>query len=182
MKFATTDKPSFRPTCGATRQTLTAVDCRLKENGRRFAKGRGRNARGLSQIDGKAFEIAERAISQRRLVGGAQDHARWVSGFEGFLPALRAQAPAIAGFETGKTDLRYRRRQIVAARFGESEKGVGYHHANRMAAHVLTAGVAAAVPVKARHRLDRAKFKRFAEDIARGKTRSPFFFSVVSQH
>jgi hypothetical protein len=51
-----------------------------------------------------------------------------------------------------------------------------------MVANILAAGVAAAVPVKARYRLARTKFKRFAEDIARGKTRSPFFFSVVSQH
>ena len=45
-----------------------------------------------------------------------------MSGLEGFLPALGAQAPAVAGFETGKTNFRYRRRQIVATRFGESRK------------------------------------------------------------
>jgi hypothetical protein len=44
----------------------------------------------LRQIDGEAFEIGERAIGQRRLVCGPQDHARRVGGFEGFLPALRA--------------------------------------------------------------------------------------------
>ena len=136
----------------------------------------------LRQIDGEAFEIAERAISQRRLVGGPQDHTRRVSGFEGLLPALGAQAPAIAGFETGKTDFRYRRRQVVAARFGETEKGIGHHHANRMAANILTAGIAAAVPVKARHWLDRTRLKGFAEDIARWKPRTPFIFPVVSQH
>lgn len=152
-----------------------------RENGHRFAKSRGRSAP-LRQIDGEPFEIAERAISERRLVGGPQDHARRVGGFEGFLPALGAQAPAIAGFESGEADFRNRRRQIVAARFGESEKGVGHHHANRMAANILTAGVAAAVPVKARHWLDRTGLKGVAENVARRQPRAPFIFPVVSQH
>jgi hypothetical protein len=40
-----------------------------------------------------------------------------------------------------------------------------------MAANILRTGVAAAVPVKARHWLDRTKLKGFAEDIARWKPR-----------
>jgi MEMO1 family protein len=52
--------------------------------------------RDLGEIDRKSFEIAQRAKRQRRLMGGAQHHARRLLGFKRFLPALSAKAPAIA--------------------------------------------------------------------------------------
>ena len=63
----------------------------------------------LRQVNGKAFEINERAVSQRRLMRGTQHHAWRSICLESFLPPLRAQTPAVAGFKSGKADFRHRR-------------------------------------------------------------------------
>src|SRR5262249_8485156 len=68
------------------------------------------NRHGASrQIDREPFEVTKRAISQRRLVCSAQNDARRMMGLERFLPALRAQAPAVTGLQSGKADLWNRR-------------------------------------------------------------------------
>jgi hypothetical protein len=51
-----------------------------------------------------------------------------------------------------------------------------------MTADVLPAGVATAVPVETRHRIDRAQLKRLAEDIARREPAAPMLLAFVSQH
>ena len=99
---------------------------------------------------------------ERALVSGSQHDPRRLPGIERLLPTWSAEAPAIAGLEAGKAVLRNRRRQIVAARFGEPQKLGGRDNADRVAPHVLPAGVAAAVPEKARHRLDRAALEPLA--------------------
>jgi len=114
-----------------------------------------------------ALEVGERAVIERALVGGAQHDARRLARLERLGPARRAQAPAVAGLEAGEAELRHRRRQIVAGGFGEFEERGGGDDANRMAAAVIRAGVAAAVAVEAGHRLDRAVFERAAEHVER---------------
>src|SRR3954452_12080840 len=74
-----------------------------------------RRSRPLGEVDREALEIGQLAIGERPLMRGAQHHARRFAGFESFLPARRTKAPAIALLETGKAELRPRRRQIVAA-------------------------------------------------------------------
>jgi hypothetical protein len=69
------------------------------------------------QVDRKSLEIAQRAVCQRRLMRGAQDDARCVIGFKRLLPALRAQAPAVAGLQPGEANFRNRRGEIITARF-----------------------------------------------------------------
>src|SRR4051812_37513245 len=76
----------------------------------------------LREIGGEALEIGERAVVERLLVGRPQHHARGSPRFERFLPARRAQAPAVTGLQTWKTEIGHRRRKIVAARFGKFEK------------------------------------------------------------
>jgi hypothetical protein len=132
------------------------------------------------QIDRKSFEIAQRAISQRRLMRGAQDDARRMVRFQRLLPALRAEAPAVAGLQPGKADFRNRRRQIIAARFGKYKKGIGHDRADCMIADVIPASVATAVPIKTRHWFDRAQFQGLAKDIARRQAAAPMLFSLVS--
>ena len=134
MKFATMNKPSFRPTYGLMRRAL--VRRRLSSNDFLAVRGRGRTRR-YARSTAKRLRSAKRAISQRRLMGGAQTP-------RAARERLR-RLPASAGRtgtsdrrpSTGKADFRHRRRQVVAARFGESEEGVGHHHANRMAANIL---------------------------------------------
>ena len=91
-------------------------------------------------------------------------------------------APTIARFQTRKAKLGLRRRQIIAARFGKLEKCGSHHGADRMTAHVLSPGVAATVPVKPCHWLERADFKRLAEYIARGLPSTFSTSSVILQH
>src|SRR5262249_3585941 len=68
------------------------------------------------QIDGQAFKIGERAVRQGTFVSGAQNDARRLVCFQGFLPARRAQAPATTGFQAWKAELGGRGREIIAPR------------------------------------------------------------------
>src|SRR5262249_11591363 len=136
----------------------------------------------LRQVDGEALEIGERAVAQRALVGGAQHHARRLLGLDRFLPARRAQAPAVAGLEAGKAVGRQRCREIVAARLGKFEKLGGRQHAHRVAADVVHAGVAAAIAIEPRHRAQRARRDRIAEDVARRAAPAFATGPVVSEH
>jgi hypothetical protein len=75
---------------------------------RAIARFAGRHT-GLRQIDGVTLQIRELAILQRRFVGRAKHHARRLSCFERFLPARRAETPAVAGFKSRKAEFRDRR-------------------------------------------------------------------------
>src|SRR5689334_10472529 len=114
-------------------------------------------------------------------MGGAQHHARRLAGCERLLPARRAQAPAVAGFEPRKAELRHRRGQIVAAGFGEFQEGSGHDDTHRVAAEILAPGIAAAVAIKSGHRAERAELERFAEHIA-GRSAAAVTAPVVPQH
>jgi hypothetical protein len=89
---------------------------------------------------------------------------------------------SVTRFQTRKAKLGLRRRKIIAARSGKLEKCGSHHGADRMTAQALSTGVAATVPVKTRHRLDRADFKRLAEYIAGGLPSTFSTSSVISQH
>src|SRR6185437_16770248 len=73
----------------------------------------------LAQIHRVALEIGERAVVERALMRRAQHDARRQPGLERLLPARRAQAPAVARAKAGEAAIRHRRREVVAARFGE---------------------------------------------------------------
>jgi hypothetical protein len=136
----------------------------------------------LRQVHREAFEIGERAVRQSTLVGGAQHHPWRLICLESFLPTGCTQAPSIAGFETGKTEFGYWCRKVVAAGFGEFEKGGRHDGAHRVTADVLPAGIAATVPIKTRHWFDRTDFERLAKDIASCTPRIFAAAPVVSQH
>ena len=95
---------------------------------------------------------------------GQNDIGR-ATGLEGFLPARRAQAPLIAGFESGKSGIGNRCRKIVAARTRKLQKLIGHARADGVNAHVARAGFAAAVAVPARNGIVRAIEERFAQDV-----------------
>lgn len=120
-----------------------------------------------SQIDRVPLKVSKGAVIERALVGGAQHHARRASRFERLLPARRAQAPAVAGLEAGEAESRQRRRQVVAARFGEFQEFGCRDHAHRMAADILRPGIAAAVAVEPGHRLDRTGFEWASQHVER---------------
>src|SRR5579883_544407 len=118
------------------------------------------------EVDGEAFEVGERAVLERSGMGGSQHHPWRPSRFERFLPAGRAQAPAIAGLEAGKAIGGHGGRQVVAAGFREGEELSGHHRTDRVAADVLAGRVAAPVAEESRERFERARLERLAEDVA----------------
>jgi hypothetical protein len=134
------------------------------------------------QIDRRALEIGERAVTQRAFMGRAQHHARRLAGLECFLPARRAQAPAVAGLEAGKAIFRHRGREIVAARFGEFEKLRRRDDTDGVTADVVDPGVAAAVPVETGQRRQRAGLDRLAEHVAGRAAPTLATASVVPEH
>src|SRR5579872_4934588 len=120
----------------------------------------------LRKIDGVFLEVGERAMFQSALLRGAQHHAWRRTSIQRFLPARRAQAPAIARLQTIEAVLRVRGGQVVAGGFAECKEFDGHHDADRMAAEIFGAGVATAVAEKAGHRFGRADVERTAEYVA----------------
>src|SRR5258708_3185618 len=112
----------------------------------------------------------------------AQDHARRTPRLQRFLPARCAQTPAITGLQSRKAEFRHRRREIIAAGLRELEKTQGHDNAHGVAADVLAAGVAAAVPKESRHRAQGADFESIADHVLGLLAPSPAFASVFSQH
>jgi hypothetical protein len=91
-------------------------------------------------------------------------------------PARRAEAPAVAGFQSRKTEIRHRRRQVVAACLAELEEFGGHHRADGMHADVLGRGVAAAVAEKSGQRPLAAGLQLLAQHVA------GMFMGIKSSH
>ena len=96
------------------------------------------------------------------LVRGGEDHPRSAAGRVSFLPARRAEAPAVAGVQAGEA--RLGRREIVAAPLREREELRGHLGAHGVAPAVLVVGLAAARAEVAGHRSGRAALEWLRED------------------
>ena len=79
----------------------------------------------LMKIAGVFFQQRQGNMFEGGCVGGSQYHYGCGPGLIGFLPAQRAQTPAVSGLETGKAKLWAGRAQIVALRLGEGQKFFG---------------------------------------------------------
>src|SRR5262249_45081654 len=80
-------------------------------------------------------------------------------------PRCRADAPAIARLESGKSELRSGCDQVVALLAREFEEVARYPHAYDVQPLILAAGVAAAVAVEAGERRIRAGLQLAPEDV-----------------
>ena len=132
-------------------------------------------------IQREAFEVGERAVGKRTLVGGPQHYARRLAAFEGLLPARRAQAPPISGLQARKAKFRDRSREIVAAGFREGEKSRSEYRTDGMAADIFATRVAASVTKEAGHRFQRTDLEPLAKHIEPIPAAAPATF-VVPQH
>ena len=112
------------------------------------------------------FQILQIDELQRRFVRCFQHDSRRGIGLKGFLPAGGAQAPLVAVLEAGKSELRARRAQVVAAAFGKFEKLVCHFRADDVHSSITRAGAAAAVPMPAGERIERAGNENGADDVA----------------
>src|SRR3974390_3425646 len=112
----------------------------------------------------------------------AQNNARCMSCLERVLPTWGAETPAVSRLQTRKTERGYRSGEIVAGGPRKREKFGRHHRANGMAAEVLCASIAAAVPIETSHGLERAEFEAFAEDVERRLLAARPVGPVISQH
>jgi hypothetical protein len=113
---------------------------------------------------------------------GAQNNAWRIFRFKCLLPTRGAQAPTVAWFQAREAKLWHRRGQIVAARFRKREKLRCHDGADRVASHVLLAGIAAAIAIKPCDGFKRTDFKRLAEYVA-GWNRPPASIATfISKH
>jgi hypothetical protein len=81
-------------------------------------------------------------------------------------PTCDADAPLVAGFETGEVVLWPRCDEVVAVEHREVEEVLIDEHTDRMQAAVFRAGAAIAVAEEAGHRLAAAAFQFGAEDVS----------------
>lgn len=98
-------------------------------------------------------------------VGRLQDHRRGDPRLDRLGPAKGTEAPAIAGFETGKHPLRPRRGQIVSPARGKGEKLLGHLGTDHVGTGVRLPGVTETVAVKACERIIGAALEGFAEHV-----------------
>lgn len=99
------------------------------------------------------------------LVGGLEDDRAGGSRLLDLQPARGTDTPAVAGFETGETELRHGGAEVVAQGLGGGEKRSIDDTADGMNAMILGARLATARAVEACHRLAATDVERLAQDV-----------------
>src|SRR5690606_9212619 len=107
----------------------------------------------------------ERHGLEHRAVSAGEDHLRRAAGEPRLLPAFDAEAPAIARPQPRKSEFRARRGQIIAAPARKGEELLRHPCTDRVPAPILRPGVAAAVAIESRHRIETAGLQPLAEDV-----------------
>src|SRR5690349_10692113 len=108
----------------------------------------------------------ERDDVERPLVRRLQDDRCGYTGLVRRKPPQRNHAPAIAGPQPRKAEFGTRRAQVVADLLLVLEELRADNRADRVAADVIRAGAAAAVPVETGQRVGAALGKRGAQHVA----------------
>ena len=90
----------------------------------------------------------KRNDGERFLVRRGEHDGCCDTGCERLAPGGGAHAPSIARVETGKTEFRRRRNEVIAAPTREREKFLSYLHADDVQPKILGAGIAAAVAIE----------------------------------
>jgi len=140
-------------------------------------------SRRLSALSRSQFlQLLERHDLQGHRVGRLEHDLRCGVGVQRLLPACRAQAPAIARLQPGETVFRHGRGQVVAPGLGEGQELGRHDGANRVQAHVLAAGIAAAITIEAGQRGEGAGLQRSAQHVDRGRAAGPAFFGRLVEH
>src|SRR6185503_6080772 len=119
-------------------------------------------------VDGVLLEGRERHDREDRLVGGREYGGGSDAVAVGAGPVDGGDAPAVAGTQSGEAVVRAGRHEVVADAALVVEELVCQHGADRVAAQVLRAGVAAAVTVEPGHRVGTTGLELPAEDVAFG--------------
>lgn len=102
---------------------------------------------------------------QTPLLCGLQKHQWRATGPIGLQPTGSAKTPFIARLQSREPKLRTWRAQVVSPACGEAQKNIRHHCADCMHAHILLAGLTAAISVKTRQRHYAAGDQLFSEYI-----------------
>ena len=117
----------------------------------------------LGGDDGELNQELEWNDAEAVLVGRFEDDGAGCSGLLTLQPAVSTDAPAVAGFETGKAILRHGGGEVVAESLGGGEEWGVDDAADGVDTEVVRAGIAAAVAVKAGHGIAAAGVEGLAE-------------------
>jgi hypothetical protein len=98
-------------------------------------------------------------------VGGFEDDRAGGSGLLDLQPTGGTDAPAIAGLESGESELGHRSAEVVAQSLGGCKKGSVDDAADGVDAVVFGSRLATAGAVKAGHRFAATDVERLAEDV-----------------
>ena len=104
-------------------------------------------------------------------MGAGQHHGRanslpgGLGGFPGFVPAQGAQAPSVAGFQTGETVFGAGGAEVVTPAAGEVQERLGHDGADHVPPGILIVGAAKTIAIKPRYRAGAATAKRLAENV-----------------
>src|SRR6201986_1612766 len=122
-------------------------------------------ARVLGNVDTVLLERGQGNDLTCGLACGREHDWRREAALVGAQPVRRRDAPAVSRHETREAVLRHRRAQVVADAPLVLEELARHHRADGVAAPVLWAGVAAAVPVEAGKRVSSTWVKLAAQPI-----------------
>ena len=111
------------------------------------------------------FQLRQGDKLQRIRMGGFHHDRRRVAFLECFTPAKRAKAPAIARLEAGKTVLRHRRGEVIAASARERQEFARHPDADQVRPQVGLVGVAATVTKIPGQRVEGAGRQIGAKDV-----------------
>jgi hypothetical protein len=124
------------------------------------------------------LKVFQRDKLERADVSGGEADLGSDPRFEGFRPTLDAEAPGIAGFETGKIVFGPWGGEIVATGAAEGEELGGHHGADGMKPGVVRAGVAETVTIKSSKGGGAAALQGITKDVGghsrKKKTREAF--------
>ena len=102
-------------------------------------------------------------------MGRFQVNGRGAIVLERGFPARDANAPFIAGLQSGKSPLRNRRHQIVPVENRKIQKLARGLHAHRVLTDIFRPGAAVTVAIKSCHRIATTAAKLSAKNIRRHK-------------
>ena len=98
-------------------------------------------------------------------VGCFENHRRGHPGLQGFGPAGDAEAPAVSGVEAWEVGA-YGGGEVVASAGAEFQEVIGHDRADHMGAHVVAAGMTAAVAIEPGRGVGAAGLEWSAEDVS----------------
>lgn len=99
-------------------------------------------------VNGVGAQVVHVHPLQGGFVRGLKPNGRSDPGFKGLLPSTHANAPPVAGLQSGKVEFRPRCAQIISGRDAKRQELSRDLAADRVQARIFRTGIAAAIAPK----------------------------------